>query len=269
MAAFLKSVAPERVVAHGLNILAIILAALVLHLLIRAGLRRTARRVGLARALPPAEAKRISTLLGLVSNGAGYVIFLLAFLIALREAGVNTAPLMGGAAILGLAFSFGAQNLVRDIVSGFFILFEGQYNIGDRVELNSVMGVVEDVGLRVTKLRDANGVIHWFPNGLITAINTYPAAGLPFILRLSADEQASATVEQALAEFDAQFAAFAARAEKRDTIPTSLGTMLTFLLHLRPEQVATAQERLAQYLRAALTRAGRGEPADIYLIARR
>jgi len=269
MAAFLRSVAPERVVAHALNILAIILAAVVLHLLIRAALRRTARRVGLARALPPAEAKRVSTLVGLVSNGAGYVIFLLAFLIALREAGVNTAPIMGGAAVLGLAFSFGAQNLVRDIVSGFFILFEGQYNIGDRVELNGVMGVVEDVGLRVTKLRDANGVIHWFPNGLITSINTYPAAGLPFILRLSAGEQASATIEQALEEFEAQFAAFARRPEKQAAIAAGGASMLTFLLQLRPEQVATAQERLAPYVRAALARAGLGEPADIYLIPRR
>jgi len=267
MRTFLNSIAPDRLIGQGLKILGIILVALALHLAIRAALRRTARRIGRARSLAPAEAKRISTLLGLISNGAGYGIFLLAFLIALREAGVDTAPIMGGAAILGLAVSFGAQNLVRDVVAGFFMLFEGQYTVGDRVEINGVTGTVEDVGLRVTRLRDGNGVLHWFANGAITSVNTYPETGLAFLLRVSADQQASSAVAQTLEEFDRLFSCFARPPEQQETLQVGGATILTFLLHLRPERAAGAQERLPAYLRASLSRAGLPEPADVYLTA--
>ena len=84
---------------------------------------------------------------------------------------VNIGPLLAGAGILGLAISFGAQSLVKDIIAGFFFLFEGQFAVGDVIEVAGRSGVVERMTLRVVMLRDANGVLHIVPNGQITTVS--------------------------------------------------------------------------------------------------
>jgi len=84
---------------------------------------------------------------------------------------VNIGPLLAGAGILGLAISFGAQSLVKDIIAGFFFLFEGQFAVGDVIEVSGRSGVVERMTLRVVMLRDANGVLHIVPNGQITTVS--------------------------------------------------------------------------------------------------
>jgi len=91
-------------------------------------------------------------------------------LMALETAGVNTAPILGSVAILGLAISFGSQSLVKDIVTGFFILLENQFAVGDVVTVCGQTGTVEDISLRTTRVREASGTLHVIPNGHISSV---------------------------------------------------------------------------------------------------
>jgi small conductance mechanosensitive channel len=84
---------------------------------------------------------------------------------------IDIAPLLAGAGILGLAFSFGAQSLVKDVISGFFYLVEGQFAMGDVIEVAGKTGVVERMTLRMVVLRDAHGTVHMIPNGQITTVS--------------------------------------------------------------------------------------------------
>ena len=88
----------------------------------------------------------------------------------LSQWGVNIAPLLAGAGILGLAVGFGTQTLVKDIVTGFFILLEGNYNIGTEIEIAGVKGEVKKINLRTTVLEADKGIIHIIPNSKITDI---------------------------------------------------------------------------------------------------
>lgn len=113
------------------------------------------------------DENRAKTLSGLLRNAIKYVIGLIALFMILDVFGIDTKALLGGAAVLGLAVSFGAQNLVRDVISGFFIIYERQYDVGEYVKIAGVSGVVEQVGLRITVLRDWSGDVHIVPNGLV------------------------------------------------------------------------------------------------------
>lgn len=113
------------------------------------------------------------TLVPLIHSMCQYVLYFGSVLLMLGVLGVDTTPILAGAGILGLAVGLGAQNLVTDVVSGFFILFENQYLVGDYVKINEAAGVVEEVGMRVTKVRDGHGKLHIIPNGQIKGVITY------------------------------------------------------------------------------------------------
>ncbi|HHY34552.1 MAG TPA: mechanosensitive ion channel family protein [Firmicutes bacterium] len=110
---------------------------------------------------------RTRTLSSLLKSALRYGVSGIAVITILEVLGVDTKALLGGAAILGLAVGFAAQNLVRDIINGFFIIYERQYDIGDYITIAGVSGIVEEVGLRTTKLRDWSGDLHIVPNGLV------------------------------------------------------------------------------------------------------
>jgi small conductance mechanosensitive channel len=110
---------------------------------------------------------RAEALGSILSSIASAVVFGIAFMLVLDEVGVNLAPILAGAGILGLAIGFGAQNLVRDFLSGLFMLFEDQYGVGDTVGIGDVEGTVEAVGLRITTVRDKTGVVWYIRNGEI------------------------------------------------------------------------------------------------------
>jgi moderate conductance mechanosensitive channel len=110
---------------------------------------------------------RAEALGSILRSIASAVVFGVAFMLVLDELGVNLAPILAGAGILGLAIGFGAQNLVRDFLSGLFMLFEDQYGVGDRVAIGEVEGNVEAVGLRITTVRDPNGTVWYIRNGEI------------------------------------------------------------------------------------------------------
>lgn len=116
------------------------------------------------------RANRASTLGQLLKNVSSVVILSIAFLMILAEWGFNLAPLVAGAGIVGIALGFGAQALVSDFLSGVFMLLEDQYGVGDIIDLDGTEGTVEDVQLRVTRLRSVNGVVWWVRNGEVTRV---------------------------------------------------------------------------------------------------
>lgn len=116
------------------------------------------------------RAKRARTLGSLIRNVASSVIAGVAVLMTLRELGIDIAPVLAGAGIVGLAVGFGAQTLVRDIISGFFLILEDQVRVGDVAAINGQGGLVEAINLRTIVLRDFDGTVHVFPNGAITTL---------------------------------------------------------------------------------------------------
>ncbi|WP_289283384.1 mechanosensitive ion channel family protein, partial [Methylophaga sp. UBA5088] len=115
--------------------------------------------------------KRIETIVRLLKQAGLLAIWITFFLIILREIGVEVGPLLASAGIVGLAIGFGAQNLVRDVISGFFIILENQIRVGDVAVINGTGGLVEAINFRTTVLRDLAGIVHFFPNGTITTLS--------------------------------------------------------------------------------------------------
>lgn len=113
---------------------------------------------------------RADTLAFSFSSLARVLIIVIGVLLVLQEAGLDIRTVLGGAAILGVAFAFGAQDLMRDYFSGFLILLEDQYQLGDLITINGITGTVESVNMRVTVLRDLEGRVHFVPNGEIKAV---------------------------------------------------------------------------------------------------
>ena len=106
----------------------------------------------------------------LLKNIIDAILFLVAILIILSNWGVNIVPILTGAGILGLAFSFGAQTLVKDIIAGFFIIAENQFNIGDKIQIGKLEGEVNKMTLRLTVLKDKNGNLIYIPNSQIITV---------------------------------------------------------------------------------------------------
>lgn len=116
------------------------------------------------------RAKRARTLGALVSKVTTVLIIGIALLMVLREFHLDIAPVLTGAGIVGLAVGFGAQTLVRDVISGFFLILEDQVRVGDVAAINGTGGLVEELNLRTIVLRDAEGTVYVFPNGSITTL---------------------------------------------------------------------------------------------------
>ena len=113
------------------------------------------------------EKKRENTLISIIGTTMTVVIWILAGLIMLNELGVNIGPLIAGASVAGVAIGFGAQSLIKDFVSGIFIIMENQYRVGDVIKIAGVSGKVEAITIRTTVLRDLAGNLHHVPNGSI------------------------------------------------------------------------------------------------------
>ncbi|MDA3970721.1 MAG: mechanosensitive ion channel family protein [Desulfobulbaceae bacterium] len=121
---------------------------------------------------PPSESeKRVETLIRLIRQAALIVLWVTTILVLLKEIGVDVGPIVASAGIVGLAVGFGAQNLVRDFISGFFFILENQVRVGDVAIVNGTGGLVERVNFRTIVLRDLGGVVHIFPNGAVTTLS--------------------------------------------------------------------------------------------------
>ncbi|MEE4362878.1 MAG: mechanosensitive ion channel family protein [Desulfotignum sp.] len=121
---------------------------------------------------PPSEAeKRLETITRLVRQAALIVLWVVITLTILKEIGVNIGPVLASAGIVGLAVGFGAQNLVRDFIAGFFFILENQVRVGDVAIVNGTGGLVEKLNFRTIVLRDLGGSVHVFPNGTVTTLS--------------------------------------------------------------------------------------------------
>ena len=129
--------------------------------------------------------RRVATLSGLVKSVIKYTIYFIGGVMVLDELGVPTTSILAGAGVLGIAVGFGAQNLVRDVLSGFFILFEDQFAVGDYVKVADAEGTVQDFGLRVTRIQIWTGEIHIIPNGLIDHVVNYSRSGMGVVLEVA------------------------------------------------------------------------------------
>ena len=156
---------------HGINVLVIIVGAFIVVRAANLAIEQAQFKLARRHAATDLEWQRRATTLGgilvsLVTATVGFV----AVLMVLRELTIDVVPILTGAGIAGLAIGFGAQNLVRDVISGFFLILEDQVRIGDLARINGVAGTVEQINLRTIILRDGEGAVQVFPNGTITAL---------------------------------------------------------------------------------------------------
>ena len=117
------------------------------------------------------SAKRIETITRLVRQAILIALWVIVVLVLLKEIGIEIGPILAGAGIAGLAVGFGGQNLVRDVISGFFFIIENQVRVGDVAIINGTTGLVESINFRTIVLRDLAGVVHVFPNGTINTLS--------------------------------------------------------------------------------------------------
>lgn len=155
----------------GLRILLITAGAFALIRTVTVGVKRFENDVNFGSGLDALErAKRARTLGSVLTNMTTVVVIAVGSLMILRELGVDTSPALTGAGIVGVALGFGAQNLVKDLIGGFFLILENQIRVGDVVAINGTGGLVESINLRTTVLRDEEGTVFIFPNGNITTL---------------------------------------------------------------------------------------------------
>jgi small-conductance mechanosensitive channel len=161
---------------EGITIGAILVTAIVVSVGARLLVRRFRRKLeGTSSETQTIDLRRAATLTSALSTTAVVVIWTLAVLLVLSDLNVNLAPLLASAGVAGVALGFGAQSLVKDTLSGFFILLEDQFGVGDVVELQTtaspINGKVEDLTLRTTSLRAFDGTVHSVPNGSIVVVS--------------------------------------------------------------------------------------------------
>lgn len=154
--------------------------------------------------------RRENTLTKLLKSVVTYIVYFVAFIMILSTFGFDIMPLLAGAGVAGLAIGFGAQSLVKDIISGFFIIFEDQFSVGDYVDILGNEGTVEEIGLRTTKLKSYTGEQQIIPNGNITQVTNYSIHnGLAIVdinLSYEADvEQAEKLIEMILGDLPGRY----------------------------------------------------------------
>jgi small conductance mechanosensitive channel len=155
--------------AHALNIVVILVLGWVARVLLTKLVRNIVKQT-VRHDLFPSETdrkKRLQTLDGLVGTIVKIVVWVVVVVMLINELGINTGPLIASAGIIGIVVGFGAQTLIKDFTSGLFIIAENQYRVGDTIEINDITGVVEQITIRTTVLRDINGYLHHIPNGSI------------------------------------------------------------------------------------------------------
>jgi small conductance mechanosensitive channel len=157
---------------HGLRILLILALAYIINFLVKRFIKKIVKMSVTAdfHQSELSERKREETLIQIFTWSARIFLMILVIMLVLNEFGLPVGPMIAGAGILGLAVGFGGQYLIRDFITGFFMILENQYRIGDVVSLDQTSGVVENVSLRMTTLRDLDGTLHHVPHGDIKRV---------------------------------------------------------------------------------------------------
>lgn len=168
----------DALIPRLVEVAIILVFAVILYRVVRIIIRRVVEREveeddPIARRL---RQQRVHTIAGLLANISAVVLVIITALTILGTFGVSIAPILASVGVLGLAVSFGAQSLVKDVITGIFMLLEGQFGIGDVIRVGDATGVVEKITLRTTVLRDVQGVVHTMPNGEITRVSNLTKA---------------------------------------------------------------------------------------------
>ena len=167
----------EWLLEHGIIILAYIIISYFIYRLLKLVIPRMVDRMvkvrGKGRHSKLWFENRSKTLSAIIASTLGIILVVVALFMILSELGIDIGPLLAGAGVIGIAVGFGAQSLIKDLLGGMFILIEDQYNKGDVVKIAGIAGLVEEVNLRRTVLRDLEGIVHSIPNGQITTVSNY------------------------------------------------------------------------------------------------
>lgn len=166
----------DLLVTRPLRILLIVVLALVARRLLHRAIQRSISRA-ISVGLSERRRLRAETLGSILESIASATVLTVAFVMVLGELGLNLAPIIASAGIVGVALGFGAQNLVKDFLSGVFNILEDQFGVGDEIDTGFAIGTVEAVGLRTTRLRDATGVVWHVRNGEILRIGNRSQGG--------------------------------------------------------------------------------------------
>jgi small conductance mechanosensitive channel len=198
----------EFALGNGTRLLTILLIGLLLNRLLRIFTQRLVQAAGGTHGRARMREQQTRTLAGILYSSGTVVIVVLALLLALPVFGFNVTPLAAAAGLASLALGFGAQHVVRDVINGFFSVFEDQYAVGDTVRIGDITGRVEHLTLRRTVVRDAQGALVSIPNGEIGRVaNLSRDWGQIFLDTIVAADQpldqASAALEAVAAEFRA------------------------------------------------------------------
>lgn len=247
--------------SRGLRLLAIILVA---HLIIRLGNKNIdylfQSRRGL---LPRVETPRGRTLAIILKSVLRYGVDFFAAMSILPLFDIQPTSILAGAGIVGLAVGFGAQNLVRDIITGFFILYEDQFSVGEYIATAGVSGVVEELGLRVTKLRDFGGEVHIIPNGAIDKVTNFSRGKMRALVKIGVAYEEDVDRVRAVLEEVAQEAA-RDLADKIEEGPTVLGitdfgpseVVFSVLAKTKPMEQWAVERELRRRIKLAFEREG-------------
>ncbi len=187
---------PETLAGKAASVLVIVLIAAAAYWMVLWMLGRTRRRLyHTAETLTGLHERRMlraATVLSIVGSGVKWVIALVALIWIMSALGTDVVPLLAGVGFLGAAIAFGSQTLVKDLVSGLFLLLEGQYAEGDYVNLGGKFGRVEEIRFRTTVLRDLDNQFHHIPNGSITAVTVYEEPYINYVLEIPLADAAEA-----------------------------------------------------------------------------
>lgn len=158
---------------HGIKILIIAAGSWILYKIICRIIIRTVRLAVVRDKQMPAEAekKREDTLIRIFTGATRVIMLILAILMMLQEAGLKIGPILAGAGIAGIAVGFGGQYLIKDVITGLFIILENQYRIGDVVNIDGTSGTVQDISLRKVTLRDIDGIVHHINHGSVERVS--------------------------------------------------------------------------------------------------
>ena len=154
-----------------LKIVGILGGAVVARIIVKTFISRLRSKIKKSSSETVLQAKnRVGTITGLLANAANFVISLIAIFLVLSELGVNIAPFLAGAGVIGLGIGMGMKDLAADMVAGFFILVENQINVGDKVQIGGSEGKIKKIGLRTLVLKDKEGKRHIIPNSSVKVI---------------------------------------------------------------------------------------------------
>jgi len=209
--------------------------------------------------MDPQKAKTLETL---VQSGLRYLIYFIAAITILSTLGVRTESVLASAGIVGIAIGFGAQSLVQDVVTGFFIIFEDQFIVGDYIETAGLSGFVEEMGLRVTKLRDFSGVLHVLPNSKIGNVTNHSRGNRTALVDIAVPYTADvrnvqAVLEAAIADLSKQLDAIIEGPKILGIVQLSPSEMVWRIwARTKPMQHWAVEREMRKGLKMALDKAG-------------